>query len=220
MSHVAFEACLFDLDGTLINSIEAVNRAWTSLARKHNLPVEKVLQQIHGRPASECIHQFLYDYSATYQDEQIEWLKQKEAKDTEGIVAIEGALGFLNKLDESHIPWGIVTSCNRPVAQARMAAVGLAAPKMMVTLEDVIHGKPNPEPYLLGASKLGVNIERCVIFEDAMAGVTSASQAGGHVVAVLSHCSAGDLATKYEIDDYRTIKLTTSQNKLWSLKFD
>ncbi|WP_344162363.1 HAD-IA family hydrolase [Nocardiopsis rhodophaea] len=96
--------------------------------------------------------------------------------------------------------WAIVTSCTRALAEARLKAVGLAAP-VLVTADDVRRGKPDPEPFVLGATRLGVDARRCVVFEDAPAGLASARGAGARTVAVTTTHGAADLRADAVVGD-------------------
>jgi sugar-phosphatase len=111
-------------------------------------------------------------------------LEKVEAEDTDGIVALPGAVELLARLNELDIPWAIVTSGSVPVASARRKAAGLPEPEVFVTAERVQNGKPEPDAYLLGAQLLELEPEECVVVEDAAAGILSGLAAGCHVVAV------------------------------------
>ena len=82
--------------------------------------------------------------------------------------------------------WALVTSCARPLAEVRLRTAGLLIPHKMVTSDDVRMGKPDPEPYLKGAALLGVPASKCIVFEDAPAGIRSGKSAGAMVVALRS----------------------------------
>ena len=78
-----------------------------------------------------------------------------------------------------------MTSANPNLGRARLIAAGIPVPTELVTAADVTAGKPNPDPYLLGAKRLGFEPEDCVVFEDAIAGVNAGIAAGvGLVVGV------------------------------------
>jgi mannitol-1-/sugar-/sorbitol-6-phosphatase len=115
-------------------------------------------------------------------DEEARQFAAMEAADTEGVVAIDGALDLLGSLPEDG--WAIVTSGTRLVATARLVRLGLPVPRSMVCGEDVVNGKPDPEPYLLGARLLDVPPEECVVVEDSPAGLAAASAAGMRTVAI------------------------------------
>ena len=77
-----------------------------------------------------------------------------------------------------------MTSCTVPLATARLRAVGLAVPPVLVTPERLSRGKPDPEGYLLAARELGAAPADCVVFEDAPAGIRAGRAAGMHVVGI------------------------------------
>lgn len=175
---------LFDLDGTLVDSLPAVERAWSNWARDHDIAPQTVLDFIHGKQAITSLRHFLAGASEeTIQREFVE-LEQVEATDTAGIVAMPGAQALLTRLDELEIPWAIVTSGTVPIAHARHREAGLSAPREFITAEQVARGKPNPDAYLLGAERLGLSPAECVVVEDAPAGVLSGLAAGCKVIAV------------------------------------
>ena len=161
---------LFDLDGTLVDSLPAVERAWSNWARRHGLSPEEVLAFIHGKQAITSLRHFMAGKSEADIAAEFTRLEHIEATETEGITA--------------GIPWAIVTSGSMPVARARHKIAGLPAPEVFVTAERVKRGKPEPDAYLLGAQLLGLAPQECVVVEDAPAGVLSGLAAGCHVIAV------------------------------------
>ena len=201
------KAFLFDLDGTLINSMAAVDRAWTEFAGRNDLDVKMVLNLIHGRPASQSVNQLLSHADEATRQKELDWIVKKESNDVEGIVPISGALEFLDRLDALALPWGIVTSGSMTVATRRMKATGVRKPEKLVTADQIKRGKPDPEPYLLGASQLGFSPQDCAIFEDAPAGFESARAAGGKVVAVDACNTNHDLGALPFIREYQQIDI-------------
>ncbi|CCG87835.1 sugar phosphatase [Erwinia piriflorinigrans] len=175
---------LFDLDGTLVDSLAVVERAWKSWGERHGIATDEVLSFIHGKQAITSLRHFMAGATAEEIQREFVALEELEAGDTEGILALPGALQLLATLDELSIPWAIVTSGSVPVASARHAAAGLPAPAVFVTAERVERGKPEPDAYLLGAQLLDLEPEECVVVEDAAAGILSGLAAGCHVIAV------------------------------------
>ncbi|CAO96242.1 sugar phosphatase [Erwinia tasmaniensis] len=175
---------LFDLDGTLVDSLAVVERAWTSWGERHGIAADEVLGFIHGKQAITSLRHFMAGATAQEIQQEFVALETLEAGDTDGIVALPGALRLLATLDELSIPWAIVTSGSVPVASARHAAAGLPAPAAFVTAERVERGKPEPDAYLLGAQLIDLEPEECVVVEDAAAGILSGLAAGCHVIAV------------------------------------
>ena len=175
---------LFDLDGTLVDSLPVVERAWSNWAKSRDLDPAVVLDFIHGKQAITSLRHFMPGEGEEAIQQQFRLLERTEAEDTDGISALPGAVALLQRLDQLSIPWAIVTSGTVPVARARHAAGELATPEIFITAELVARGKPNPDPYLLGAQQLGLKPEECVVVEDAPAGVLSGLAAGCKVIAV------------------------------------
>lgn len=175
---------LFDLDGTLVDSLPVVERSWCHWADRHGIDHQDVLNFIHGKQAITSLRHFLAGRTEEEIQSEFTWLEQVEATDTHGIVALPGALELLQHLNEASIPWAIVTSGSIPVAHARHKAAGLPMPEVFVTAERVKRGKPEPDAFLLGAELLGLQPAECVVVEDASAGVLAGLNAGCHVIAV------------------------------------
>ncbi|VYU72412.1 Sugar phosphatase YfbT [Metakosakonia massiliensis] len=175
---------LFDLDGTLVNSLPVVERSWCSWADRFGISHDDVLNFIHGKQAITSLRHFMAGSSEAEIAAEFTRLEQIEATDTDGVEALPGAVELLNHLNALNIPWAIVTSGSIPVAHARHRAAGLPSPEVFVTAEQVQRGKPEPDAYLLGAKLLGLAPEACVVVEDAAAGVLSGLAAGCHVMAV------------------------------------
>ncbi|WP_449555052.1 sugar phosphatase [Lelliottia amnigena] len=175
---------LFDLDGTLVDSLPVVERSWCHWADRHGIDHQDVLNFIHGKQAITSLRHFLPGRSEDEIQSEFTYLEQIEAADTDGIVALPGAIELLQHLNEAHIPWAIVTSGSVPVAHARHKAAGLPLPEVFVTAERVKRGKPEPDAFLLGAELLGLHPADCVVVEDAAAGVLAGLNAGSHVIAV------------------------------------
>ena len=176
----SFAALLFDMDGTLISSIDAAERVWIHWAARHGLDARTFLPSIHGKRAVDTIR----DLKIPGVDPvaEAELLTLMEIEDTDGVREIPGARSFLAALPDSR--WAIVTSAPRALAMRRLEAAGVQLPGVLVTAEDVRVGKPDPSGYRLAADKLGVDSRDCVIFEDADAGIRAGVAAGGQVVVV------------------------------------
>lgn len=175
---------LFDLDGTLVDSLPAVERSWINWALSWGVNPQDVLAFIHGKQAITSLRHFMEGESEETIQKEFLKLEQIEATDTEGVTALPGAHLLLSELNRQNIPWAIVTSGSMPVASARHKAANLPEPEVFITAEQVKHGKPHPDAYLLGAERLGLAPEDCVVVEDAAAGVMAGLAAGCKVIAV------------------------------------
>ncbi|TFD08756.1 HAD family hydrolase [Cryobacterium sp. TMT1-2-2] len=180
-----FDAVLFDMDGTLIDSTPAVNRSWALWAEEWGVAKDETS---HGRPARDIIEELV---PAERVDEAIARILELETADTNDITVLPGAAALMNSLPESRR--AIVTSCARPLAVARLGASALAAPKVIVTIDDTPRGKPFPEPFLEGAARLGVDPRRCLVIEDAPAGLQAGRAAGCTTIGVAGTYAAAEL---------------------------
>lgn len=175
---------LFDLDGTLVDSLPVVERSWRRWADRFGIAHDEVLNFIHGKQAITSLRHFLPGRSEEEIQTEFTYLETIESADTDGVTALPGAVALLNTLDEAGIPWAIVTSGSIPVAHARHRAAGLPDVDIFVTAERVKHGKPAPDAYLLGAELLGLAPKDCAVVEDAPAGLLSGLTAGCRTIAV------------------------------------
>ena len=172
---------LFDLDGVLIDSNPAVDRVWSGWAMEHGLDPEELIRAAHGRPSITTIREYIPEEFAEAENREVE---RREIADIEGIVPLPGVMELLRVIPAER--WAIVTSGTYALANVRIKAAGLPTPKNLVTSSDIINGKPDPEPYLKGAAKLGLAAKDCVVLEDAGAGVRSGRAAGARVIGVRS----------------------------------
>lgn len=175
------EAIIFDLDGVLVDSNAISERHWQRWAEEQGVAYEKIATSHHGRPTAEIIREVAPHLDAEAEAERKEG---REATDTEGLRAFEGASALIQGLPEGR--WAIATSGRHRTATIRLEHTGLPQPETLVTADDVAQGKPAPDPYLLAAERLDMDPQRCVVFEDAPAGVEAAQRAGAQVVAVAS----------------------------------
>jgi sugar-phosphatase len=107
--------------------------------------------------------------------------------------------------------WGVVTSGSRLLAQNRLQYCGLPVPGVLVTSDDVMNGKPHPEPYLKGAQGLGFRAEECLVIEDAPAGIQSARAAGMQVIGMASTYQTEELG-KADVVVQRFARIQVSSN--------
>ncbi|NMO55004.1 HAD-IA family hydrolase [Actinoplanes sp. TBRC 11911] len=191
------EAILFDMDGTLVDSDKAVERAWLTWAGEYGVDGPTAYRLAHGAPSQYAVRRLF----PAFDDAQIEAASARQLElqydDLADVVATPGALPLLAALK---LPWAVVTSADARLAKARLDAVGIEPP-VLVTTDDVAEGKPDPAGYLLAAQLLGVPAASCLVVEDAEVGLQAARAAGAHTAAVrglpadLPLTSLTDLAT-------------------------
>lgn len=173
-----FDGVLFDNDGTLTDSTAAVVRSWQAWAEEHDVPYDR-LGGFHGVPSRSIVEAVVdahVDVDVATAD-----IDRRELEDAEGIVALPGAAQAMAAVGARA---AIVTSASRELAVLRLGAARLEAPSAFVTADDITRGKPDPQPYLIAAEKLGVDPARCLVVEDAPAGLRSGRAAGAATLAV------------------------------------
>ena len=168
---------LFDLDGTLVDSTAAVERCWRRWAAEFGVRLPAVLE--HGMPARTGVSRYL---PAHLVEAGVARMEQLEVSDTEGITALPGASEALATVGTERA--AVVTSCTAELAQARISAAGIAAPNVVITVDQIARGKPDPEGFLLAAHRLGVEPGWCLVVEDAPSGLVAARSAGCATIAL------------------------------------
>ncbi|MFD3574361.1 HAD family hydrolase [Streptomyces sp. NPDC058644] len=201
------EALLFDNDGTLISSMESVYRCWRRLAQEYGITAEEFERvELHGRPAAEIIADML---PAERVAEAVARIEDLEVSDVAGgVVLLPGTRELLASLPPER--WAVVTSAGRRLAEARLAEVGID-PAMLIAADDITRGKPDPEPFLLAAAKLGVDPARCVVFEDAPAGLTAGRAAGMTTVALATTHTVGELSGDVVVKDLSAVSAQATE---------
>ena len=217
MIEVNCEGLLFDLDGVLVDSTPAVARVWSKWAIAHGFDPEETVRKAHGRPSLATVKELLPNAADPIAENEL--VLRGEIEDTDGVLPLAGARELLGSIPAER--WALVTSCSRRLAEVRLKAAGLPVPKNMITSDDVRAGKPDPEPYLKGAALLAVPGSRCVVFEDAPAGVRAGKAAGALVVALRSTAEDHELeqaGADWVIKGYSQLALTTFNHGSWALK--
>lgn len=197
------KAILFDMDGTLVDSTAVVERAWTWWAQRHRVPLEELLRFSHGRPSLSTFERFLPGADHTL--ELAEMLAYEETE-LGGIRAVPGAELAVRVAQQG--AWAVVTSAPRTLAVTRISAAGLPVPKVLVPIDEIHKGKPDPEGFLLAAEKLGVHPRECLVFEDTRPGIEAGLKAGMHVIGLLTTMTADDLAHQPLVRDFRDVRVT------------
>jgi beta-phosphoglucomutase-like phosphatase (HAD superfamily) len=178
-----YAAILLDMDGTLVDSDRAVERAWVAWAAERGVPAETILPRMHGNPAPTTIRAVL----PTLDDAGVSAAAARQLAlqygDLDDVVAADGAARLLVVLKELDLPWAVVTSADRRLARARLGAAGIDPP-LLVTVEDTARGKPHAEPYLHAAARLGVAPRDCLVVEDSQPGIDAGRAAGASIAAL------------------------------------
>lgn len=192
------------MDGVLISSIGSVERTWTKWAIRHGMDPASVIKAVHGRRAFESV-QFLRPDLDPWPEHK--WIEDTEVADTEDIETLRGVRELLTTLPEKY--WTIVTSATNRLARVRLEAGQVPVPEKIITGDDVVNGKPDPEPYRKGAELLGFASQDCIVVEDAASGVGAGKAAGSRVLATTFSHSIDRLSTAdWVIETLADVKVT------------
>ncbi len=183
MDVTSVRAVLLDMDGTIVDSDASVERAWTTWSVEHGLDPADVLPTVHGSPPEPTVRRLLpaLDDRAVAVSAQRQMDLQYD--DLADVVAAPGASELLAALDRLGLPWAVVTSADVRLAKARLGAAGIDPP-LLVTVEEVRRGKPDPEGFLIAAGRLGVEPGVCLVVEDSEPGLASGRAAGMRTAAL------------------------------------
>ncbi|MGX1566130.1 HAD family hydrolase [Streptomyces sp. NPDC055506] len=202
------QALLFDNDGTLVSSLDSVDRCWTRWAAEYGITAEEFARvELHGRPAVEIAADLLPAEIVPGALARIEDLEVEDVPHG-GVRLLPGTRAFLDSLPAER--WAVVTSATRRLAEARLDAVGIL-PKTLVAADDITRGKPDPEPYLLAARTLGVDPATCVVFEDAPAGLTAGRAAGMTTVALTTTHQAHELQADLLVENLSALSAQVTE---------
>ncbi|PCH41478.1 phosphatase [Wolfiporia cocos MD-104 SS10] len=219
-----FDAILFDMDGTLVDSTDGVVGAWEHFKEKYpGLDITEVLSSSHGVRTVENLRIHCGIEDPEEQEREAKRFEQAIVDNStkngrKGIVALPGVVDIMEELEPvSKYPkprWAICTSATRTYATAALEKAGVPQPDAFVVSEDVQKGKPEPDPYLLGAERCGVDPTRCLVVEDAPAGVRSGNAAGCKTLALLtSHTREQVVAAEpdFIVKDLSSVTMTRTE---------
>jgi sugar-phosphatase len=194
------DAVLFDMDGTLVDSTEVVERHWTRWASRRGIDVAPILAVSHGRPTIETLRLVAPQWAT---EDEAARIDDEEARDPQGIRPVAGATELVASMPPGR--WAVVTSAHRELAVTRLAAAGFPLPDVLVTVDDVTLGKPDPAPYLQAARQLSVPASRVVVVEDTPVGVQAGLAAGATVIGVTTTYARLD-DCHYCVADLRAVR--------------
>ena len=218
--NVACKGLLFDMDGVLISSIASVNRCWRLWAAHYHVPNPEQVQIAHGTRAVDIMKGFRPDFGPQDLVEGLRYIEDLEIADVADLKVLPGVRELLASLPPER--WTIVTSATRRLLLGRLKAAGLPFPSELIAADDVVNGKPHPEPYQKGARMLGFTSAECVVVEDAPTGVGSGVAAGSAVLGVLGTHRADELygaGASFVVASLEGVTVTVEGDGL-GLKFD
>jgi beta-phosphoglucomutase len=213
-------AALFDMDGVLVDNTDFHVNAWLQFAQRHNRPLTKdqYVENINGRVSADAMS-YMFQRPIT-PGELIELTEEKEAIYRElyrpHLQPAPGLLEFLTALKDQSVKLAVGTSA--PESNVLFTLDGLPLRPYFDAVVDasMIHrGKPDPEIYLTAANRVGVDPARCVVFEDAFAGIEAGLRAGMKVIALATTHTRDELAdvgASLIVDDFTQLTVAAVQD--------
>ncbi|MBN1119970.1 MAG: HAD-IA family hydrolase [Anaerolineae bacterium] len=215
---MAFSAFLFDMDGVIVDTQEAVTAFWEKLASAHTVTLTQAdyADHIHGCLANHTLDA-LFSFLSPEQRKDV--LSDMVAYETDFTYrAIPGVLPFIEKLGHCGVPMALVTAGARWKVDTVIGQLGLeTAFDVQITFESIKQGKPHPECYLLAAEALGQAPESCIVFEDSVAGTQSGVASGAFCVGVRPAEIAQaliDVGAKTVIPDFTRVRIEENGDNL------
>ncbi|KAK6212917.1 haloacid dehalogenase-like hydrolase [Colletotrichum tabaci] len=219
---IAFDGFLFDMDGTIIDSTEAVVKHWHTVGNEIGVAPDVILETSHGRRSIDIL-KILAPEKANweYTREMEGRLPRLYGKDA---VEIPGARALLDALIEEKAPWAIVTSGTEPLVGGWLNVLQLPQPEHLVTAESVENGKPDPTCYLIGREKLGLQdpSKQILVLEDSPAGIRAGKAAGCKVLGlVTSHTVEQVMSAEPDwiVRDLDSVRVVESRDGVVTLEF-
>ncbi|HMX45801.1 MAG TPA: HAD-IA family hydrolase [Candidatus Obscuribacter sp.] len=201
-------AILSDLDGTLVDSQLCVDYSWQVWAEDRGLDPDAVMRVCHGRRTIETVRDITPHLNT---EEEVAFIEELEATCTRGLVPVLGAHQVVAALAAHQ--FAVITSGSNRLASHRLTHAQLPIPRVFITADDVINGKPHPEGYLKAAKELGIKPEDCIVLEDSPAGIRAGQAAGMRTIAIAAHSGNHDIShSDFVIQDLTWLKVDSDKS--------
>ena len=188
---------IFDLDGTLVDTMPLHFRAWEVAMREAGLAYpldEDLFYSLGGVPTRRVAELIAAHYGLQIDPEAVFHHKEALFRELQGDARLIGpVVDFARRVERTH-PVAIASGGPREIVRRSLELTGLAPLfPVVVTADDVVHGKPAPDMFLLAARHMGVAAGDCLVFEDAEPGMRAAEAAGMKWVKVPSRRAGGEI---------------------------
>ena len=192
--HPEARALIFDLDGTLSNSLPVHLSTWNSIGERYGFRFDpKILYEMTGRPTIEFARRVVEQYGLSISPEEVVTLKQQSFWDSTALLKPIEEMIDIVKAYHGKLPMSVGTGASRKSAEVQLNALDITKYfDFIVSAEDVTRHKPEPETFLLCAELMNVKPSQCQVFEDGDLGIAAAQKAGMIVTDVRPHINYGE----------------------------
>jgi beta-phosphoglucomutase len=211
---MSLKGILFDFDGVVVDSMHQHYDAWSNAFKEKGVSFTKEeFFQLEGQGLNRIAQMIGEKHDLVEQD----LLDVVEAKARFYYKSIKVRfytyfMQMLNNLKAKDVPMAVVTGGNKKRVEATIEEHLNGYFNALVTIDDVSHGKPHPEPFLKGAEKLNLQPEECIVVENAPLGIKAAKAAGTTVIAVKTTLTDKYLSqADYILDDFQAVERTINK---------
>jgi len=192
--HPDARALIFDLDGTLSNSLPVHMATWNKVGEVYGFKFDpQIMVEMTGRATIEFAHRIVEQYNLSVDPEEIVKLKQQSFRDSAQLLEPVREIISVVKKYYGKLPMAVGTGASRKSTEVQLNELGIAKYfNVIVTANDVTRHKPNPDTFLKCAELMGVTPEKCQVFEDGDLGIEAAKKAGMMVTDVRPHIDYGE----------------------------
>jgi beta-phosphoglucomutase family hydrolase len=192
--HPEARALIFDLDGTLSNSLPVHLSTWNSIGEKYGFKFDpKILYEMTGRPTIEFARRVVEQYGLSITPEEVVKLKQQSFWDSKALLKPVEEMIAIVKAWHGKLPMSVGTGASRKSAEVQLIALDIIEYfDYIISAEDVTRHKPEPETFLKCAELMKVEPSQCQVFEDGDLGIAAAQKAGMIVTDVRPHINYGE----------------------------
>ncbi|MDG2399090.1 MAG: HAD family phosphatase [Akkermansiaceae bacterium] len=186
-----YKALIFDLDGTLVDSMPAHFKAWCKALEDQGQPgvfPEDVFYAMGGRPTRDIVKVINGEQGLHLDADQVASSKKRHYLKSLSLIEMIPAVAKIAEENRGRVPMAVASGSSREVVEKTLQTLGVSDWfDEVVSSNEVANGKPAPDVFLEAASRIGVDPKDCVVFEDARSGIIAARAAGMEVVAVPTH---------------------------------
>lgn len=186
-----YAAFIFDCDGTLADSMPLHQRAWVAALRKYGATFDfgwELFMSRAGKSSELTVTELNAEFGMTLDPLLVASAQRAEYEALSlGVKPIDQVVAYARARAQAGCPVSVASGGDASTVARTLRIIGVADLfPVVVTVEDVEHGKPAPDLFLLAARRMGVAAEQCLVFEDSLLGITAAERAGMGAVLVAS----------------------------------